>query len=76
MAELTRRQAEVAALVARGLPDKRIAAEMELSIRTVQNHIRNAAIRIATPSHATPRHRLTLFFFNVELADDTGDTSP
>jgi DNA-binding NarL/FixJ family response regulator len=64
---LTHRQAEVAALVARGMPDKRIAAHLGLSVRTVQNHIREAATRVAFPEHATPRHRLTLFFLNIDF---------
>ncbi len=65
---LSRRQAEIAAYVAKGLPDKAIAAKLNLSVRTVQNHIRDAASHI--PGSATPRHRLTLFFFNIDISDD------
>lgn len=70
--ELSRRQAEVVECVARGLPDKRIAAKLHISIRTVQRHVQEAARRI--PGDSTPRHRLTLFFFQLEAEelDPTG----
>jgi two-component system response regulator FixJ len=61
--ELTKRQAEVAERVAKGLPDKRIAAQLNISVRTVQHHVRAAAARI--PGDSTPRHRLTLFFLDL-----------
>ena len=38
---LTRREREVAALLARGLTNRRIAKELVLSERTVENHVRN-----------------------------------
>lgn len=63
MTDLTTRQAQVVACVARGLPDKRIAAELRISIDTVRYHIQAAAARI--PGESSPRHRLTLFFLNV-----------
>lgn len=64
MTELSHRQAQVVERVARGLPDKRIAAELGISIDTVRFHIQAAAARI--PGDSTPRHRLTLFFFTIE----------
>lgn len=64
MSELTRRQAQVVERVAKGLPDKRIAVELRISIRTVRKHVQDAAARI--PGNASPRHRLTLLFLNVE----------
>lgn len=63
MAELTRRQAQVVERVARGLPDKRIAVELGISVDTVRQHIQAAAARI--PGDERPRHRFTLFFFGV-----------
>lgn len=60
---LSVRQAQVAELVARGKPDKVIAVETGLSVKTVQAHIQTAASKI--PGKTTPRHRLTLWFFGV-----------
>jgi DNA-binding NarL/FixJ family response regulator len=61
--ELSTRQAQVVELVARGKPDKVIAAELQISIDTVRFHIKSAAARI--PGDSSPRHRLTLFFLDV-----------
>lgn len=55
---------EVAALVARGYADKRIAHELRLSVRTVEDYVQAAAAKI--PGDAAPRHRLTLFFLQLE----------
>jgi DNA-binding NarL/FixJ family response regulator len=64
MPELTTRQAQVVERVARGLPDKEIAERLDISVRTVQRHVQDAAARI--PGHGRPRHRLTLFFLSIE----------
>jgi DNA-binding NarL/FixJ family response regulator len=70
--ELSKRQAEIAGYVARGLSDKRIAATLHISIYTVRRHVQEAASHI--PGDSTPRHRLTLFFLNItaEELDKTG----
>jgi len=65
--ELSKRQAQVVECVARGLPDKRIAAKLQISICTVRRHVRDAAARI--PGDTSPRHRLMLFFLNLEAED-------
>lgn len=67
--ELSTRQAQVAELVARGLPDKRIAAELGLSIKTVQVHVQNAAHKV--PGQSPPRHKLILWFFNISAEEST-----
>lgn len=68
---LTRRQAEIAALVARGLSDKAIAREASISPLTVRRHIHAAAERI--PGAGKPRHRLTLWFLSIT---EDGDPIP
>lgn len=68
--ELTPRQTEIAALVARGLSDKVIAARTELAIETVRVHIQNAATRIG--GTGTPRHRITLWFFQITDEEQAG----
>ncbi len=60
---LSTRQAQVAECVARGLPDKRIAAELSLDIETVRVHIQKAAAKL--PGDTSRRHRLTLWFFGI-----------
>ena len=46
MSPLTRREAEVARLVAQGLTNARIASVLHLSERTVENHVHNALNRL------------------------------
>lgn len=43
---LTPREREIAALAARGLPNRRIAEELVLSVRTVENHLHNAYTKL------------------------------
>lgn len=62
--KLSVRQAEVAALVAKGLPDKQIAARTGLSIKTVQVHVQAAAAKLDYYD-GSPRRRLTLWFFDI-----------
>lgn len=62
--DLSKRQAEIIQRVASGKPDKAIAHELGISIATVRTHIERLAERI--PGNAPRRHRLTLFFFNVD----------
>jgi DNA-binding NarL/FixJ family response regulator len=61
--QLSTRQAEVAGYVAKGHPDKIIAKETGLSIKTVQHYIQHAAANL--PGETSPRHRLTHWFFNL-----------
>ncbi|HEX5914658.1 MAG TPA: response regulator transcription factor, partial [Rubrobacter sp.] len=49
---LTRREREVAKLVARGLTNRQIAEELVLSERTVENHVRNVLKKLKLPSRS------------------------
>jgi DNA-binding NarL/FixJ family response regulator len=49
---LTRREREVAKLVARGLTNRRIAKELVLSERTVENHVRNILKKLKLSSRS------------------------
>jgi DNA-binding NarL/FixJ family response regulator len=60
---LTPRQAQVASLVAKGLPTKGVAREMGLSVETVQEYIQNAAKRLPGDGH--PRAKLLIWFFDI-----------
>lgn len=57
--ELTRREREVLDLVARGLPNARIAADLVVSPKTVRNHVSNifAKLQIADRTEAISRAR-------------------
>lgn len=46
---LTPREMEVALLVRAGLPCKRIAASLGLSVHTVEKHVENAAAKLPNP---------------------------
>lgn len=69
--ELSRRQAEVAALVARGLSDKAIAHELGLNVLTVRTYVRDGAKRLPGASGAA-RSRLLLWFLNIVQDEKAG----
>lgn len=58
--DLTPRQAEVAELMARGLSYKRVAKELAISPRTVQEHV--YAVAEALPGNAAPSKRVAIWF--------------
>jgi DNA-binding CsgD family transcriptional regulator len=66
--ELSKRQMDVAARVAKDLPNKQIAHELGLSIKTVANHIQDAAQRL--PGRGRPRYRIAQWFFALTGKDD------
>lgn len=58
---LTRREREIAALVARGLPNKSIARELSLAPATIKNHVHNILQKLSLQSRSElaafwPRH--------------------
>lgn len=79
--ELTRRESEVARLVAAGLSNKEIARRLHISVATVKNHVhailysstRRSAIRSAPRCHVGARWQATrqLRFEDELLADST-----
>jgi DNA-binding CsgD family transcriptional regulator len=60
---LTPREMEVAALVVRGLPNKRIAARLSVSVCTVENHIKHAAARLPNHEQLSARARIVAWMF-------------
>jgi DNA-binding NarL/FixJ family response regulator len=52
VAALSRREREVAELVAHGLPNDRIAEEMLVSAKTVEDHLRRAFAKLGVSSRA------------------------
>jgi non-specific serine/threonine protein kinase len=49
---LTSREREIALLIARGLTNRRIASELSISERTVENHVRKILKKLGFPSRA------------------------
>jgi DNA-binding NarL/FixJ family response regulator len=47
---LTRREREVVSLIARGFTNRRIASELSISLRTVENHVRNVLKKLGLRS--------------------------
>lgn len=68
MSELTPREREVVAYVARGWKNQKIASALGISVETVDRHIRNAAERI--PGNGKPRYKCLLWFFNLHQEED------
>lgn len=60
---LTKRQMEVATLVAKGLTAREIGHRIGLSEPMVKEHISAAAARLPGPER--PRHKLTLHIFRL-----------
>lgn len=60
----TRRQAQIAAMVAHGLSDKAIGLRLNISPKTVQNHIQSVSKHM--PGEGSPRHRLTVWFISIK----------
>jgi DNA-binding NarL/FixJ family response regulator len=50
--KLSRREVDVLRLVARGLTDQQIAAELTLSVHTIHRHIANARTRLGVRTRA------------------------
>jgi DNA-binding NarL/FixJ family response regulator len=50
MSELTRRESEIARLVALGLSNKEIASHLTLEVQTVKNHVHNILAKLRVPS--------------------------
>lgn len=68
--ELSKRQREVAEGVAKGFSNKRIAHDLGLSVRTVEEHIRLAAGRLLPRDPRPQRERILLWFFHIGDVDN------
>ena len=60
-ARLTRREAEIVALLAQGMSNPTIGEELGIAIKTVQNHMNSILAKIAPPPWADPRVYLSLW---------------
>ena len=60
-AALTRREAEIVALLAQGMSNPTIGEELGIAIKTVQNHMNSILAKIAPPPWADPRVYLSLW---------------
>lgn len=58
---LSAREEDVARLLARGLPNKRIAERLGISTRTVEGHIDSIASALPDPDELPPRTRVMLW---------------
>ncbi len=58
---LTAREAEIVALLARGLSNTTIGEELGIAIKTVQNHMNSILAKVAPPPWAEPRVYLSLW---------------
>jgi signal transduction histidine kinase/DNA-binding NarL/FixJ family response regulator len=80
---LTERERQVKRLVERGLPDKRIATDLRISVKTVEKHVsailhktgalnRTELAARAGRGHVSPEHELRQAATGAALADMTG----
>ena len=58
---LTRRETEIVALLAQGMSNPTIGAELGITVKTVQNHMNSILAKIAPPPWADPRVYLSLW---------------
>jgi DNA-binding NarL/FixJ family response regulator len=76
---LTTREADVLYLLARGLSNKRIAAELRLGVRTVEGHVSNILAKLGVDSrteaafHALEHHLVESLEHRLVESDDHGN---
>ena len=58
---LTRRESEIVGLLAQGMSNTTIAEELDIAIKTVQNHMNSILTKIAPPPWADQRVYLSLW---------------
>ncbi|MFF4429539.1 LuxR C-terminal-related transcriptional regulator [Streptomyces sp. NPDC001513] len=58
LVQLTRREHEIALLAARGMPSKNIAAELVISVRTVDNHLQRVYAKLGLTTRRELANRL------------------
>jgi DNA-binding CsgD family transcriptional regulator len=65
MKPLTPREKQIAEMVARGMPNKRSACQLGISVKTVEFHLDNAARRI--DGDASPRSKVAIWFYSLHI---------
>ena len=68
LSDLTPRQREVAALVADGLPDKEIAARLNMKCNTVRVHVVALAFRMKIPPWKQTRVEIARWWWRKQAA--------
>lgn len=75
-ADLSPRQREVGERVAAGIPDKRIALELCISVRTVQTYMNRILAALPPSPELTRRQRIAAWVWECRMAEKhpTNDT--
>lgn len=68
---LSPRESQVSQMVAQGMSNKAIAKALRLSELTVKDHVKAIGRKLTGPGK--PRHRITVFFLQIDQPDSGSD---